>query len=513
MSEQKFFNSDEEKTFGKAMIDVLPEIPPAEILKKVIPCRRAMNFIIAGLALSTIHINIFSFSLEYIMSAVGFMFLLLGFRTLKNENNWFKLSWVVSIIESALYIFTLGVNATIYRTDFFNSSFGKFFQVINVLMLLFLLIFFAQGLKILQEKAGLKARIGCVIAMIFWYLAIFVLGVMKADVLIIGFFVLLVIYILLIRSLCKIAKALYASGYAIKAKPLRLSDKWLVTAFTAVAVVVISCGFIFFRSFPMDWTPVPENEHSSVEDIKSHLLELGFPENVLNDLSEEDIKACEGAVKVVAETKEFPINKGREVTERYDYGTSVEIKTHTVYDVKEMVTSNVLVLLPGDKIHWKVFHHFYWKVDPGFFGTEALQMWYPGKNGKGQNAFSLTSEFTGRVMYDDGKTYAASYYALNEKDTATFFGMSSDSYLDFSMPRSGKNKRCYVSYEFKQYNTDYVISPWVNYYHQMSLLQYPVYIASDYCAAGKNGNVFEEVQSAMSLTYEDVMSSQTPSGN
>lgn len=39
----------------------------------------------------------------------------------------------------------------------------------------------------------------------------------------------------------------------------------------------------------------------------------------------------------------------------------------------------------------------------------------------------------------------------------------------------------------------------------MSLLQYPVYTASDYCAAGKHGYVFSEAQSSMTLTYDDVM--------
>ena len=100
-----------------------------------------------------------------------------------------------------------------------------------------------------------------------------------------------------------------------------------------------------------------------------------------------------------------------------------------------------------------------------------------------------------------------------KKETATFFGISLDDYLDFSMPDEGKNKRCYVSYEFKQLNTGYLISPWVNYHHQMSLLQYPVYSASDYCAKGKNGYVFEEVQSAMDVTYDDIMSTHTESDN
>lgn len=508
MSDQNFFNPDEvmkEKELEKEILEALPEIPPEKILKKVIPCRRAMNFIITGLAFSTFTINLYF--LNYFFSVAGSILLLIGLRTLKNENTWFKYSWIVSIVQNIAEIFLLGVFSTVHGAEFSDSLFGRTFCFINYYVLfVVLLIFFALGLKTLQEKAGIKAKVSSMIALIIWYLSIMVLGVTGATITIIGFSILVIVYILIIRSLCKIAKALYASGYAIKTKPVKISDKWLVAILTAAIAVSVSCGFIFFRSFPMDWTPVPENEHSEVEDIKAHLLELGFPENVLDDLSEEDIKACDGAVALVSESEEMPINRGHEVVETKKEGNTLYINRDTVYDVKELVITHVLVRLPGDTVRWKAFHHLYWKVDPGFLGTEALQVWYPGHSGISENAFSLTSDFTGRVMYDEGgRTYAAEYYEVSKKETATFFGMSLDTYLDFSMPSDGENKRCYVSYEFNQLNTGCLISPWVNYHHQMSLLQYPVYTASDYCAAGKNGYVFSEAQSSMTLTYDDVM--------
>lgn len=516
MSDQNFFNSDEvmeEKEFEKDILETLPEIPPEAILKKVIPCRRAMNFIIAGLALSTFAINLFF--LNYVFTAAGGILLLIGLRTLKNENVWFKCSWIVSIIQNIAEIFVSGALSTVHGAEFSDSLFGKIFCFINYYVLfVVLLIFFALGLKALQEKAGIKAQVGSTIALMIWYLSIMVLGVTEATITIIGFSILVIVYILIIRSLRKIAGALYASGYAIKTKPVKISDKWLAVILVTALAVSVSCGYIFFRSFPMDWTPVPENEHSDVEDIKAHLLELGFPENVLNDLSEEDIKACDGAVALVSESEEMPINRGREVVETKKEVNTLYINRDTVYDVKELVVTNVLVLLPGDTVRWKAFHHLYWKVDPGFLGTEALQVWYPGHSGISENAFSLTSDFTGRVMYDEGgRTYAAEYYAVSKKETSTFFGMSLDTYLDFSMPSEGENKRCYVSYEFNQLNTGYLISPWVNYHHQMSLLQYPVYTASDYCAAGKHGYVFNEVQSSITVTYDDVMFPDTQSNN
>ena len=76
MNNQEFSNLNEKKTedpLDKALIDVLPEIPPNNILEKVIPCRRAMNYIIAGFALSAIKINVFA--LNYIAVTVGYFLL------------------------------------------------------------------------------------------------------------------------------------------------------------------------------------------------------------------------------------------------------------------------------------------------------------------------------------------------------------------------------------------------------------------------------------------------------
>lgn len=514
MSEQNLFNLNEEKNekeFEKDILDALPEIPPADILKKVIPCRRAMNFIIAGFALSTIRIDLLW--LQFILPLLGFIFLIIGFRTLSYENSWFRLCKISAVVLNVFNVFDLGINATVYHETFSASVYGRSLMVINAFVMILLLIFFAEGLRELQQKAGIKPHTGFLIMMMLWYFITAFLGFVEAEAGLLGF-IFVILYILFLISLNKVAKALYASGYAIKTMPVKMSDKWIYAIVLSAAVVSISCGLIFFNSYPMDWTPVPENEHSEVEDVKAHLLKLGFPENVLNDLSDEDIMSCKGAVTLVTETTEMPINEGREVVEEKKTANKLETKSYTVHDVNEMVATNVLVLLPGDEVRWRVFHHFYWKVDPGFSGTEALQVWYPGHSEISENAFSLTSEFTGRVMYDnDGRTYSAPYYEISKKETATFFGISLDDYLDFSMPDEGKNKRCYVSYEFKQLNTGYLISPWVNYHHQMSLLQYPVYSASDYCAKGKNGYVFEEAQSAMDVTYDDIMSTHTESDN
>lgn len=506
MNNQEFSNLNEKKTedsLDKALIDVLPEIPPNNILEKVIPCRRAMNYIIAGFALSAIKINVFA--LNYIAVTVGYFLLFLGFRTLKQENKWFKYCWGASIVQNVLQIFNIGISSTIYRGAFSESLYGLLFIIVNSLTWILMLFFFAQGLKVLQKKAGVKVRKGSVAAIIIWYLAVYFLSIIKVMdgiVFIIILALFAIIYIFILRGFYRISKELYASGYAIRTEPFRVSDKWFGAAFTVIVAVIVSCGFMFFNSFPMEWTPIQENEHSEVEDIKANLIELGFPEDVLNDISEEDIKACEGAVGVKVLVEEWAVNEGREVVEK----TADTTRTSTVYDVKECVITDIVVKLPGDGKRLKVFHHFYWRTDPGFRGTEAIEMWLPAK------IMRAGCEFSGRVLYDnDGVTYVSPYYAVKDQTyTSLINRQTMSTFYDFSMPKEGENKRCYVSCEFIQLEDD--MNTQANYYHQKTLVQYPVYTASEYVVNyGINNSTFRRIRGMTNILHDDFTDETQPS--
>ena len=75
----------------------------------------------------------------------------------------------------------------------------------------------------------------------------------------------------------------------------------------------------------------------------------------------------------------------------------------TVYDVKELRITGVAVKLPGERERWKVFHHFRWVADPGWWGTEAIQLW-PAWNL--EMGWSQDKAVTGRLLCErDGRTW------------------------------------------------------------------------------------------------------------
>ena len=158
--------------------------------------------------------------------------------------------------------------------------------------------------------------------------------------------------------------------------------------------------------FPTAWSTVDSSEHTEVEVIKSHLTELGFPEYVLNDLTPKDIAACDGALQVVVDITDEPVNDGRTVTTEYSNGEKRHIEQKTVYDVKELRITGVGMQIPGERERWIIFHHFLWTTDPGFYGTESIQLWPVYRDIS--DGWASNGEVTGRVLYDKGgETFAA----------------------------------------------------------------------------------------------------------
>lgn len=68
------------------------------------------------------------------------------------------------------------------------------------------------------------------------------------------------------------------------------------------AAILALCGYTFFTRLPMDWQPdAPVSQEA--EAIRRELRDLNFPEEVLRDLSEEDLLACRGAIRVIVQQK------------------------------------------------------------------------------------------------------------------------------------------------------------------------------------------------------------------
>ena len=493
--------------FEAMLAQSVPDTPPEEIVAEVTPWRRAMNRILFGMALCAITLNFLC--LNYILPAVGTVLLLLGFRTLRRENRWLGGCFAITVIRAVYFFATLVLNTTILQSAMFTPAVTTALTAVNAVLLLALYFCFWRGLLAVQKKAGLPAQTGGALALIVWYALVCVLAAVHYT----GWIVpiaMLVGYGCILRSLYRLSGALDEAGYAIAPGPVRVTDRCLVLVIAAVLGIGCTLGYLFGGSYRMDWQPADTSKQTQTAAIRQQLLDLGFPEAVLNDLTPEDIAACDGALRVVSVTEDHPFNDGRTVSHKESDGEGGVVSVlDTVYDVRELRLTSVGVQLPGAQETWRIFHHFLWTTDPGFYGTEVLQIWPADQSTP--DGWRFAGDVTGRVLHDrDGQTFTASYHTLGRQTytaDSVFFGQrtNSDLFAPFSMPRHAEHARGYVAYSAAGAQSGCLLSSWCNYTHQQSWLQYPAVTAMEkrMTSAFGNAGAFYTVQHALQFFPED----------
>lgn len=465
-----------DREFDKLLEQAAEENLSDEVVQEVTPWRRAMGNIIGGSGMCTITIHFLG--LNILLPIIGVIVQLLGFRALRRENGWFALCWLLALLRAALLLPVLIVNATIYHEVLYSSSAANLIAYGSMGAQLLLFFCLWRGLRGAQRRAGLPVQAEAAGALFAWYLVVSALAQAAYTGWVVAI-LMLVCYVCILKSLSSLSKEMEEQGYAVRPAAVRVSDGALVKAILAVLAVGVLWGYLFFGSYPMDWRTETGELTGQAREVRDRLLSLGYPEGALRDLSEEDLLACQGALRVVVHESDEPVNEGREVRETW--GTHTQV--YTVYDVKELHLTDVAVELPGEREHWKIFHHFLWTVNPGFRGTEALQLWPVYNHIEG---WAAQDPPTGRVLYDDSKglTLTAPYHSLGAEGYTTQSILWGDRYVKdlfatFSLPSRGENQRGYVSYGIVVTKPGYIIDSWVNYTHQQSLLQYPVLTARE----------------------------------
>lgn len=495
--------SARDDAFEALLAQSVDELPPEEIVADVTPWRRAMERVLFGLALCMVTLNFWC--LNYLLPAIGTVLLLLGFRALRRENPWLGGCFVCAVLRAACVFPSLILNTTILPGDAFRSAAAA----VSAALMLALLLCFWQGLCAVQRKAGLPAQGGGAGALLVWYVLMCILAAVHYTGLLVPI-AMLVGYVCILRSLFRLSRALDEAGYAITPQPVRVTDRCIALVLAAALGIGCTLGYLFGSSYRMDWQPADASAQTQTAAIRQQLLDLGFPEAVLNDLTPEDIAACDGALRIVTETEDYPVNDGRNVLwEAYNEKNERYYVQDTVYDVKELRLTGVAVQLPGERETWMVFHHFLWTTDPGFYGTEAIQI-RPACRSIPEG-WAAAGDATGRVLYDrGGQTFAAPYASLGARTftaNTVLWGeqTNTDLFAAFSLPRHGEHCRGYVAYSTIEARDGYILSSGVYYTHQQSWLQYPVVTAMEkrLTTTWGDSGAFRTVQDALQFFPAD----------
>ena len=244
-----------------------------------------------------------------------------------------------------------------------------------------------------------------------------------------------------------------------------------------------------------------DNLKRTTADIRQELLEKGFPERVLNDLTADEVAQLSGAVRVYHQTERLYSNTDyREVTlsrflrdpphtlqydhtltETDDAGNRTYRYVYRVYDTLEQTMTHVAVELPEeDGVRRYIYiHHLTYAAPPSPY-TEMLELWPAWQT---QGDWFPGGHVSGRVLCErNGTAQAAAFHTLKSgsQQVSDLFGTRQTQRITagWSFPRGVESPRAYVFYDALRGQDGWVIESWANYVCQTA----PVYPFRDAAA-------------------------------
>ena len=446
--------------------DTLP--PPADVS----PWRSAMSCVVWGIALKTLTLQLLY--LHYILPTLGCILLVLGFRTLRRENSALRWAYGLSIAAAVMRSAAMVLAALPVEE-------GLTLAYADMALMQATLIALWRGMVGVSRAAGAeKPSAPAAGALAAFYAVLMALAMIGLE----GWLLVLpvlAVYLVILRNLVKLSRSLEDTGYAVHAAPVRLSMTTVLWGYLGVTLAAVILAMLLGQRYPMDWQV--RQDAPQDETIRAELLALGMPQNVLDDLTAEEVAGLTGASEVLTQTDtRYDGDKYRVVTtgvwdedtpntwqyqsaEKQEDGTYRY--TYHVYDVEEVCTMiHVAVVLPRDGYQRVVFLHHIAARPEGLALTESVEVWPMWRADENWTRGNIIG---GRVLCGRrGQTYTADFAALDSGSytSQSFFGSSLRSTItaEWSRLRGAEDLRAYVLYDAETLTPEWeYLESWCNY--------------------------------------------------
>ena len=479
----------DERRFDDLLREDAAALPPPAA-GEINPWSMAMTRVLWGLGLITITLNFLY--LDVILPAVGGLLLVLGFCTLRRENTPLRWCYILSLASLAVRGACIVLAALPVET-------GLAPAYVNIALLQVLYVCLWRGMVGVSRAAGEeKPAATAAGAMAVFYAVLTVLALIGVE----GWLLvlpMLVLYILLLRSMVRLSRSLADTGYAITAAPVRLPDAAVLWGGLGVLLAAVLLALFLGQRYPMDWQPRQDAPQDA--SIRQSLLEKGFPADVLDDLTADEVAQLSGAVRVYHQTERLYSNTDyREVTlsrflrdpphtlqydhtltETDDAGNRTYRYVYRVYDTLEQTMRHVAVEIPaeGDTARFVYIHHLTYAAPPSPY-TEMLELWPAWQT---QGDWFPGGHVSGRVLCErNGTAQAAAFHTLKSgsQQVSDLFGTRQTQRITagWSFPCGVESPRAYVFYDALRGQDGWVIESWANYVCQTA----PVYPFRDAAA-------------------------------
>lgn len=403
----------------------LGEIVPGEgVVEEVNPWREPIGRIAAGMALTGITLNFLY--LQYLLPTLGAALQYLGFRTLRRSGPAFRIAWGLSLVELVWHAVWLMLSASPWRLEGVTAyALGLAGMAVQIARLLLL----RAGLRDVCRRAEVEPQGDPLRAAVIWQVLIAVLAFSPLAQSWLAAIPMLIAFVLIIQSLERVGGSLGGAGYCFVDAPVRVSSgvmKWgyLLGCF---ALVLLTSAVVNHPR--LDAQPVPAQGEG---ETRQALAALGLPENVLADLSDEHVRALEGALRVDVQ---------QEMMSFYSSTTTETQKADA--DANRLCSYIIYIELPDSRM--AVLNYFDWQQGGAYWGDAVMLGW--------QDTYEyLTGQIGGALLYEkNGQAYTAPIPRLNNGVVTTtdwFSGIQSYPRITgtVSYPFGAQNQRGYVLY-------------------------------------------------------------------
>ena len=403
----------------------LGDIVPGEgVVEEVNPWREPIGRIAAGMALTGITLNFLY--LQYLLPTLGAALQYLGFRTLRRSGPAFRIAWGLSLVELVWHAVWLMLSASPWRLEGMTAyTLGLAGMAVQIARLLLL----RAGLQDVCRRAEVEPQGDPLRAAVIWQVLIAVLAFSPLAQSWLAAIPMLIAFVLIIQSLERVGSSLGGAGYCLVDAAVRVSSgvmKWgyLLGCF---ALVLLTSAVVNHPR--LDAQPVPAQGEA---ETRQALAALGLPENVLADLSDEHVRALEGALRVDVQ---------QEMMSFYSSTTTETQKADA--DANRLCSYIIYIELPDSRM--AVLNYFDWQQGGAYWGDAVMLGW--------QDTYEyLTGQIGGALLYEkNGQAYTAPIPRLNNGVVTTtdwFSGIQSYPRITgtVSYPFGAQNQRGYVLY-------------------------------------------------------------------
>ena len=443
--------------FDQMLTEDAAALPPPGV--EVNPWREAMCLVLWGLGLTTLTLHFLY--LDVILPAVGAILMVLGFRTLRRENRALQWCYRLSVAAAAVRSIAYTLNALPWETGYVPAY-------VTILLTLALYVCLWRGMVGVSRAAGSeKPAAPAAGALVICYAVMIPLAYIGLE----GWLAVLplvIIYIVILRNLMKLSRSLADTGYVVTAAPVRLPSWAVLWGYLGVTLAAILLAMFLGQRYPMDWQPRADAPQDAA--IRAELLELGFPRDVLDDLTANEVAQMAGAETVIADTQYLydTMQYRTVITDKWNqehnacwqYVSSEKQPdgsyryTFHVYDNYQRTLTSVAVGLPeeGGCQRWLILHALHCDMPPERRYTECLRVFQPVWVSEGWEKGDLIS---GRVLcHRRGQPVTADFRQLGITSASggvwdfLWMGQTREQITAvWSWPASGTELRAYVLYD------------------------------------------------------------------